>query len=212
MRLRVMLVERSTLVRSGLRRVLEEDADIAVVSEASNGRDALEALTGHDVDVLVICSTVDREACRASAIAALRPTGDLGIVCVNHWTNAAEVAAALRAGARGCVEISDALDADLRSAVRRVSQYERYVSPGLLDGTPVNGSSFEADYERLTTREREILVLIARSLSNREIARELRLSANTVAVHRNHIMKKIGVRKATALALFAAERGLVARK
>ena len=55
-------------------------------------------------------------------------------------------------------------------------------------------------------------MLIARSLSNREIARELRLSANTVAVHRNHIMKKIGVRKATALALFAAERGLVARK
>ena len=161
---------------------------------------------------LVICSTVDREACRASAIAALRPTGDFGIVCVSHWTNAAEVDAALSAGARGCVEISDALDADLRTAVRLVSQCERYVSPGLLDGTPVNGSSFEADYERLTTREREILVLIARSLSNREIARELRLSANTVAVHRNHIMKKIGVRKATALALFAAERGLVARK
>ena len=104
------------------------------------------------------------------------------------------------------------LDADLRTAVRLVSQCERYVSPGLLDGTPVNGSSFEAEYERLTTREREILVLIARSMSNREIARELRLSANTVAVHRNHIMKKIGVRKATALALFAAERGLVARK
>ena len=96
--------------------------------------------------------------------------------------------------------------------MRQVSQGERYVSPGLLDGTPVNGSSFEADYERLTTREREILVLIAGSMSNREIARELKLSANTVAVHRNHIMKKIGVRKATALALFAAERGLVARK
>ena len=212
MRLRVMLVERSTLVRSGLRRVLEEDADITVVSEANNGRDALETLTRHDVDVLVICSTVDREACRASAIAALRPTGDLGIVCVNHWTNAAEVGATLSAGAHGCVEISDATDADLRAAVRRVSRCERYVSPGLLNGTPVNGSSFEADYERLTTREREILVLIARSLSNREIARELTLSANTVAVHRNHIMKKIGVRKATALALFAAERGLVARK
>jgi DNA-binding NarL/FixJ family response regulator len=94
----VMLVERSTLVRSGLRRVLEDDADIAVVSEAGNGRDALEALTRHDVDVLVICSTVDREACRASAIAALRPTGDLGIICVNHWTNAVEVGAVLSAG------------------------------------------------------------------------------------------------------------------
>ena len=81
-----MLVERSTLVRSGLRRVLEEDTDIAVVFEASNGREALEALIRHDVDVLVICSTVDREACRPSAIASFRPTGDLGIVCVKHWT------------------------------------------------------------------------------------------------------------------------------
>jgi len=212
MRLRVMLVERSTLVRRGLRRVLEEDADIAVVFEASDGHDARAALTRHDVDAIVICSTVDREACRASAIASLREAGDIGIVCVRHWTDARDLDAALSAGARGCVEISDASDTDLRKAVRLVSQRERYVSPSLLDGTPVNGSSFEAEYERLTTREREILVLIARSMSNREIARELKLSANTVAVHRNHIMKKIGVRKATALALFAAERGLVARK
>ena len=212
MQLRVMLVERSTLVRSGLRRVLEEDTDIAVVFEARDGREALAALIRRDVDVIVICSTVDREACRPSAIASFRAAGDVGIVCVRHWTDARDLDAALTAGARGCVEISDALDADLRKAVRLVSKCERYVSPGLLDGTPVNGSSFEAEYERLTTREREILVLIARSMSNREIARELKLSANTVAVHRNHIMKKVGVRKATALALFAAERGLVARK
>jgi DNA-binding NarL/FixJ family response regulator len=121
------------------------------------------------------------------------------------------VDATLSAGALACVEMSNALEGDLRNAVRLVSQSERYVSPGLRAAAPVNGSSFEADYERLTAREREVLVLIARSLSNREIARELNLSANTIAVHRNHIMKKIGVRKATAVALFAAERGLLGR-
>jgi DNA-binding NarL/FixJ family response regulator len=106
----------------------------------------------------------------------------------------------------------DARDVDLRNAVRLVSQGDRYVSPGLLAGNAVNGSTVHVNDDRLTVREREVLVLIARGLSNREIARELSLSANTIAVHRNHIMTKVGVRKATALALFAAERGLIARK
>ena len=211
MRLRVMLVERSTLVRSGLRRVLE-DGDIAVIAEAADVPAAIEALASHKVDVVVICTAVDRDACRASAIASLRRAADLGIVCVRRWADTRDVDAALSAGALACVEMSDALEGDLWNAVRLVSQSKRYVSPGLQAAPPINGSSVEADYERLTAREREVLVLIARSLSNREIARELRLSANTIAVHRNHIMKKIGVRKATALALFAAERGLLPRQ
>ncbi|HVQ16604.1 MAG TPA: response regulator transcription factor, partial [Vicinamibacterales bacterium] len=155
---------------------------------------------------------VDREACRASAIASLLHAAKIGIVCVSHWTDARDAEAALNAGALACVEMRDALDVDLTKAVRLVSQGDRYVSPGLLAGTPANGSTFHVDDDLLTAREREVLVLIARSLSNREIARELSLSANTVAVHRNHIMKKVGVRKATALALFAAERGFIARK
>jgi DNA-binding NarL/FixJ family response regulator len=81
-----------------------------------------------------------------------------------------------------------------------------------LGGGVVNDPGWEADYERLTAREKEILVLIAHSKSNREIAHDLNLSANTIAVHRNHIMKKIGVRKATALALYAAKRGLLVGK
>jgi DNA-binding NarL/FixJ family response regulator len=98
----------------------------------------------------------------------------------------------------------------LKTAVCLVGRGEPYVSPGLLRSPSLGESGWQADYERLTAREKEILVLIARSKSNRQIAHELNLSANTIAVHRNHIMKKIGVRKATTLALFAAERGLLA--
>jgi DNA-binding NarL/FixJ family response regulator len=212
MRLRVMLVERSTLVRNGLRRILEEEGDIAVVADVGNRREALDALPTIIVDVVVISSAIDRDVCRPATIASLRSTADLGIVCVHHWANSRDVESALGAGALACVEISDALDSDFRNAVRLASRSERYLSPGLRAAMPVNGASVEADYERLTTREREVLVLVARSLSNREIARELNLSANTVAVHRNHIMKKVGVRKATALAVFAAERGLLPGK
>lgn len=207
-----MLVERSTLVRNGLRRILDEEPDVTVVAEASDGFEALQALARQGVDIVVIGTTVDREACRASAITSLLQAAKIGIVCVSRWTDARDAEAALNAGALGCVELRDARDMDLKKAVRLVSQGDRYVSPGLLTGTPVNGSSVHVDDDRLTVREREVLVLIARGLSNREIARELTLSVNTVAVHRNHIMKKVGVRKATALALFAAERGLIARK
>jgi DNA-binding NarL/FixJ family response regulator len=211
MRLRVMLVERSSLVRGGLRRILEEEGDIAVVAEVGDGREAGKALVTVTADVVVMCAAIDRDACRASTITAIRRAG-LGIVCVRHWADTRDVEATIAACGLACVELSDASDGDLRDAVRLASRSERYLSPDLLAATPVNGSSFTAGYERLTAREREVLVLIARSLSNREIARELKLSTNTVAVHRSHIMQKIGVRKATALALFAVERGLLARQ
>jgi DNA-binding NarL/FixJ family response regulator len=82
----------------------------------------------------------------------------------------------------------------------------------LSSGGEVAETGWGAGYERLTRREKEVLLRVAQSKSNREIARELNLSMNTVAVHRNKMMKKIGVRKATALAVYAAERGLLMRK
>ena len=212
MQLGVMLVERSALVRSGLRRMLEDEADITVVAEASSAGEAVAALSRTDVDVVVVSSTADREAIRTSAIASLRMAANIKVICVSHWADARDVESVLGAGASGCVEMFDATEADLKTAVYLVGRGERYLSPGLLDGGVVNAPGWEADYERLTAREKEILVLIAQSKSNREIARELKLSANTIAVHRNHIMKKIGVWKATALALYAAERGLLVGK
>jgi NarL family two-component system response regulator LiaR len=100
----------------------------------------------------------------------------------------------------------------LKRAVHVVHEGGRYLSPGLPLGTPSREPGFESVYDRLTTREKEVLLRVAQSKSNREIARELNLSMNTVAVHRNKMMKKIGVRKATALAVYATERGLLLRK
>jgi DNA-binding NarL/FixJ family response regulator len=212
MQLRVMLVERSALVRTGLRRILEGEPDIVVVADISNADQAVDILSHGGVDVVVISTTVNREAARTSAISSLRLAADVKIVCVSNWADARDVGSVLAAGASGCVEMLDATDADLKTALCLVGRGEPYVSPGLSRGPSLGESGWEADYERLTAREKEVLVLIAQSKSNREIAHQLNLSANTIAVHRNHIMKKIGVRKATALALFAAERGLLVRK
>jgi DNA-binding NarL/FixJ family response regulator len=210
MPLRVLLVDRSALARGAYRRLLEEEPDIAVVAEASSVAEAAVTLARQDADVAVICATVDRDAVRAPGIAALRMAVRIEIVCVSHWTDAHDVDATLRAGALGCVDLCDGSDLDLRRAVHLAHRGERYLSPGLSSGSEVHETG--SGYERLTAREKEVLLRVAQSKSNREIARELNLSMNTVAVHRNRMMKKIGVRKATALAVFAAERGLLIRK
>ena len=209
MPLRVMLVERSALVRTGLRRLLGDEADIAVVAEASQAHEALEVLARGGVDLVVVSASVVRDAIRTSVIASMRMAGDVKVICLSHWASDRDVESALAAGAWGCVDMLDATDADLKTAICLVGRGERYLSPGLSRGPATGEPGWAADYERLTTREKEVLVLIAQSKSNREIAHELNLSANTIAVHRNHIMKKVRVRKATALALFAAERGLL---
>jgi DNA-binding NarL/FixJ family response regulator len=211
MAVRVLLIDRSALMRSALRRLLEDELDIVVVAEASNGADAVTSLARHGVDVVIVTTTVDREALRLATIAALQLAADVRIVCVSHWADAREVDAVLTAGVLGCVEACDASDQDLRHAVRLAGRGERYLSPGLPEGAAAEPGA-TANSRRLTPREREILVLIAQSKSNREIAHQLNLSMNTIAVHRTKMMKKIGVRKATALALFAAERGLLARR
>jgi DNA-binding NarL/FixJ family response regulator len=209
MPLRVMLVERSALVRAGLRRLLDDEPDIAVVAEAPHAQEALEVLSRGGVDLVVVSASVVREAIRTSALAAMRMVGDVKVICLGHWASDRDVEGALAAGASGCVDVLDATDADLKTAICLVGRGEQYLSAGLSRGPTTGEPGCEADYQRLTTREKEVLVLIAQSKSNREIAHELNLSANTIAVHRSHIMKKIRVRKATALALFAAERGLL---
>jgi DNA-binding NarL/FixJ family response regulator len=211
MRLRVMLVERSALVRTGLRRILEDEPDIDVIAEVSHPHDAVAALSEGGIDIVVV-STTTREAVRVSTLASLRLAADVRIVCVSHWADTRDVDAALGEGASACVEMLEATDAELKTAVCLVGRGGLYVSPGLSRGPALGESGWEADYERLTSREKEVLVLIAQSKSTREIAHELSLSANTIAVHRTHIMRKVGVRKATALALFAAERGLLVKK
>ena len=212
MQLRVLLLERSPLIRDGFRRILEEEPDITVVAGVANAADAVVALSEHGADVVVVGGTLERDALRASEIIALRRAGDGKILCVGHWADSRDLDGVLGAGALGCVEVLNATDADLKMAVCLVGRGEPYLSPGLSRAAALGASTWEPDSDRLTAREKEVLVLIAHGKSNREIARELNLSANTIAVHRNHMMKKIGVRKATALALFAAERGLLVRK
>src|SRR5262245_47564010 len=108
MALRVMLVERSALVRTGLRRLLDDEPDFAVVAEASDAHEAIEVLSHGGVDLVVVSASVVREAIHTSALASMRVVGDVKVICLGHWASDRDVESALAAGASGCVDVLDA--------------------------------------------------------------------------------------------------------
>jgi len=127
---------------------------------------------------------------------------DIAVLMLSMHSEQTLVRQALTAGAKGYV-LKNAMDLDLASAVKRVAAGETVIDPAV-QLTPAPGEK-----NRLTPREMEVLQLICKGLSNKEIAAQLSLSANTVAVHRANLMKTLAVRKTAALVLYAVRHGLV---
>jgi DNA-binding NarL/FixJ family response regulator len=202
--IRVLLVDDHTLVRQGFRRILEDDAAIAVVGEAGTGEDAVRLFAELAPDVVVMDAAMPGmnglEAARA--IRARAPGA--AILMLSMHSEATLVRQAMAAGARGYV-LKSALDLDLAAAVRRTAAGEAVIDPALAEPEPLPGERAR----RLTPRESEVLQLICNGLSNRQIAARLDLSVNTVAVHRANIMNTLGVHKTAELVVYALQNGLV---
>lgn len=206
--MRVTLVGDWPLVRSGLRQVLQS-AGIGVIASVADPAEASTVLRRVGADVAVVSAlTCEAGVSHTRTIAALDPR--VPVLVLGRCVDPPSVQRVLDAGARGYLALEQALDADLIQAVRRVAAGELCLSPGLpvLDPPPPP-PPVDAAYERLTQRERQVLALVARGRSNREIAATLRLSVNTVAVHRAGLKKTLAVRKTAALVLVALRHGLV---
>jgi DNA-binding NarL/FixJ family response regulator len=206
---RVMLVGDCPLVRSGFRQVLES-AGLAVVGNVATASEAVELLRTVGADAIVV-GTVTRHGGAADAreIRSLHPSAP--VLVLGRSGDIVAARAALAAGARGFLALDDAEDGDLIQAVRQVAAGEMYLSPDVA-GSPAMAPArlpLDSAHERLTDRERQVLTLVARGRSNREIAAMLGLSANTIAVHRANLMKTLAVRKTAALVLYAVRHGLV---
>lgn len=198
----VLLADDHTLVRRGFRRLLEDDPAIAVVGEASNGDEAIRAFTELRPQVVVMDSAMPGTTGLAATRAILGIDPQARILMLSMHAEATLVHQALNAGACGYV-LKSALDLDLASAVKRVVAGERVIDPSVVM------QEDPADRTRLTARELEVLQLICDGLSNREIAAKLGLSANTIAVHRAHIMNALGVHKTAELVMYALQHGLI---
>jgi DNA-binding NarL/FixJ family response regulator len=200
----VLLVDDHALVRRGFRRLLEDDTDIQVVGEGSNGDDALRLTTELKPHVIVMDAAMPGTGGLEATRNILARHPKAAIIMLSMHSEETLVRQALNAGARGYV-LKNALELDLAAAVKRVAAGEQVIDPALIRPDPLPGER----NRRLTPRELEVLQLICDGLSNKEIAVKLELSANTVAVHRANIMNTLGVHKTAELVVYALQNGLV---
>jgi DNA-binding NarL/FixJ family response regulator len=200
----VLLVDDHALVRKGFRRMLEDDAAIAVVGEASDGNDAVKlAITLKPKVTVMDCALPGISGIEATRqIRAKLP--EAAILMLSMHSEDTLIRQALEAGARGYI-LKNAMDLDLISAVKGVAAGKTVLDPQLVKTDALKG---ERD-SGLTVRELEILQHIVAGKSNKEIATELKLSANTVAVHRANIMDALGIHKTAELVVYAIRNGLV---
>ena len=207
--IRVMLAGDCPLLRSGFRQVLEA-AGIAVVGSVDGAADAAALLSAVEADVVVV-GTVTGHGSGADAREIREAHPSIPLLVLGRSGDAEGVRAALAAGARGYLGLEGAADGDLIQAVRSLAAGEMYLSPELAASHASAAAPVRPAVEtpRLTERERQVLTLVARGRSNREIAEMLGLSANTIAVHRANLMKTLAVRKTASLVLYAVRHGLI---
>ena len=200
----VLLADDHTLVRRGFRRLLEDDTDIEVVGEASDGDEAVRLALRLTPHVVVMDCAMPGTSGLVATHRILERAPKTAVLMLSMHSEATLVRQAMDAGARGYV-LKDAIDLDLAAAVKRVAAGETVLDPKLTQASALKG---ERDHG-LSARELEVLRHICDGLSNRAIATKLGLSVNTVAVHRANIMKTLGVHKTAELVVYAIQNGLV---
>ena len=200
----VLLVDDHSLVRRGFRRMLEDEPDIAVAGEAGDGEEAIHLSEKLRPRVILMDCALPGMSGLDATRRILEKLPDTIVLMLSMHPEETLVRQALDAGARGYM-LKNAIDLELGTAIRKVVAGEIVLDPQLSQPAGLKG---ERDYG-LTTRELEILQLIVDGKSNKEIAAQLKLSANTVAVHRANMMDALGIHKTAELVVYAIRNGLV---
>ena len=208
-KIRILLADDHAVVRQGFKMILAAQPDMEIVGEAGNGREAVEAAENLKPDVVVM----DVAMPELNGIEATRRLADSSprtrVLALSMHKDSVYVREILRAGARGYL-LKDAIASDLLAAVRAVAQGEGYLSPGVSDAVLNDYRRHVTDpIDLLTSREREVLQMIAEGKTNKEIAVVLNLSVYTVDAHRGRIMEKLNLHSVNELVRFAVRYGLV---
>jgi two-component system response regulator NreC len=214
MPIRILLADDHTVVRDGLRALLEKQPDMTVVAEASDGRDSIRLAEEQSPDVVVMDigmpSLNGIEATRR--ILAANPR--TAVVMLSMHQDESYVLRSLKAGAKGYL-LKDSLRGDVIDAIRAVAQGRSFLTRKvrlMLQEDYVRqmeSRGLEDSYDLLTDREREVLHMVAEGKSNKEVAGSLNISPTTVETHRSHILQKLGIHSVPELILYAVRKGIV---
>ena len=212
--IRILLADDHTIVRKGLRMLLESHEGFRVVAEAADGREAVTLVEQHQPDVVVmdlampILNGIEaaRQICSGNTQSA--------IVFLSMHSDEGYVLKALKSGAKGFL-LKDSAEHDLINAVKTVSEGKAFFSPAISKMLvedyvrQMHEQKVEDSYDLLTTREREVLQLLAEGRSNKEVATVLDLSLHTVETHRGHIMQKLNLHSGAEMVLYAIRKGVI---
>ncbi len=208
-RIRILLADDHAVVRQGFKMILGAQPEMEIVGEAGNGREAVEAAEKLRPDVVVMDVAMPELNGIEATRRIVQSSPHTRILALSMHKDSVYVREVLRAGARGYL-LKDAPAGDLLSAVRAVASGEGYLSPAV-------SNAVLDDYRRhvtnpidlLTSREREVLQMLAEGKTNKEIAGVLNLSVYTVDAHRGRIMEKLNLHSINELVRFAVRNGLV---
>jgi DNA-binding NarL/FixJ family response regulator len=208
--IRVLVADDHSIVRSGIRHVLEGEPDLVVIGEAGSGEEAIALVRELRPDVVVLDISMPDQSGLA-VTARLRDSSEARVLILSMHDDPEYVLESVRAGAHGYL-LKDTAAADLRTAVRAVCRGESYFTPAVasrLTAAVRQERDGQAALELLTGREREVLLGIALGRTNKEIAAGLGISYRTVETHRESLMRKLNIHTVAELTRFAVGAGIV---
>jgi two-component system response regulator NreC len=213
-KLRILLADDHVVMRTGLRALLERQPNLEVVGESENGREtiALASALKPDLVVMDIGMPILNGIEATKTIVAENPA--TAVIILSMYADESYIMRALKAGARGYL-LKDSAPADLISAIQAVSQSKSFFSPKVSrilaeDYVRVLRQKGAVDsYDLLTSREQEILQLLAEGKVNKEVAAALNISPYTVETHRKHILEKLNLHNPAELILYAVRKGII---
>jgi DNA-binding NarL/FixJ family response regulator len=209
---RILIADDHSIVRSGLKKVLDAKPDMEVVAEAEDGHEAVEKALKEDVHLAILDVSMPRKTGIQAAAELHKRKPELRVLMLSMHDSEQFLFEALKAGASGYVLKSGA-DTDIVDAVRAAMRGDSYLYPSAVTAIVRDyverGGRGEEQFDVLTPRELEVLKLIAEAHTSKEIANELFISIKTVERHRQNILDKLGMRDRVELTRYAIRRGLI---
>jgi two-component system response regulator NreC len=213
-KIRILLADDHTVMRSGLRALLERQSDFQVIGEAADGHQAVELAEKLSPDVAVVDVAMPRLNGLDATQQITSKYPAIAVVVLSMHSDEGYIIRALKAGARGYL-LKDSAEADLISAIRAVHEGKAFFSPVISKMLAedfvrqIRERGVSDSYELLTMREREVLQLLAEGKSNKETAAVLNLSPYTIETHRANILEKLRLHSTPELILYAVRKGVI---